>query len=260
MISPYAIYRPLNELSIVTEFGFGQGDIDVSRNNGLVKGSTDSDLWYGALSAFYKIRPAEGLPLSLTPSVAFIASRKEVDEYTESDGSFVESMRANTRQLRSAVEAAYVFTPAVGLIVTPFVELGLIHDFTDEINNDKSAFDIGGGVRLSDSATGLNAAIEGSYLAGRSDYSEYTLSGTVTYGFAIRDENGKPLGIVEPFLSSNVDEYGNHFIRGGLEYRFAEISVELILSRMMMQVDNDDADIRSDFDTSEIMINLSAPL
>ncbi|MCC9624081.1 autotransporter outer membrane beta-barrel domain-containing protein [Thalassospira sp. MA62] len=217
VVSPYAIFTPLQNLNIVAEAGYSQGDIDVTRDNDAVNGDTESTMWYGSLKAIYDYRPLEDSPLTLSPSVSFLASRKTIDRYQESDGTLVDQSRSNTRQLNPSLEAAYGFAFS-SLTMTPFVEAGLVHDFTDELNNDANAYNIGGGVRLSDSLTGFNAALEGSYLAGRSDYTEYTISGTVSYGFELRDLDGQPIGFVSPFLGSNTDEYGNQSMRGGLGF------------------------------------------
>ncbi len=257
VISPYAIYRPLQGLAIVAEFGFGQGDIDVTRNNDTVTGSTDSDLWYGSLTSTYTARPVETLPFSLTSSVAFVAARKTVEGYTESDGRFVEGTHVDTQQINPAIEVAYEFAPTGSLIVTPFFSTELIYDFTDTINDDKAAFNIGGGVRLSDRATGLNAALEANYLAGRSDYTEYTISGTLAYGFAISNDEGRPLGFVKPFFGSQLDEYGIYRLRGGFGYSFGDLNGELAMSHMVSEADDDNDNYR---DTSSIVLSLSMPL
>jgi len=254
--SPYVIYRPIENLTIAGEAGYGMGDIDVTRDNGAVSGNTDSDMWYAALTTSYRVRPIDTLPVSLTPSLAFIAARKTVDAYTESDGTANATTRSNTRQISPAIEAAYDFTPTQSLIISPFIETGLIHDFTDEINNDKTAFNIGGGVRLSDTITGLNAALEGNYLAGRADYTEYTIGGTVTYGFTLTGDDGRSLGIIKPFFASNLNEYGNQRIRTGFGFDTGRLSSELALSHML-SVANDDED--DDTDTSAIEIRMSMP-
>ena len=215
--SPYVIFSPLENLNIVTEAGYSQGDVDVTRNNYAVTGNTDSAMWYTSVKAIYAYRPMADTPLTLSPSVSLLAARKTIDSYTESDGTFVDSSRSNTRQFKPAIEAAYDFG-VNSLIVTPFVEAGMVHDFTDELNNDKTAFNLGGGVRLSDSLTGFNATLEGSYLAGRSDYTEYTIAGTVSYGFELRNLAGQPVGFVTPFFGSDVDEYGNQAMTGGLGF------------------------------------------
>eukprot|EP00003_Mantamonas_plastica_P025827 TRINITY_DN5143_c0_g1_i1.p1 TRINITY_DN5143_c0_g1~~TRINITY_DN5143_c0_g1_i1.p1 ORF type:complete len:579 (-),score=23.81 TRINITY_DN5143_c0_g1_i1:417-2153(-) len=201
VISPYAIYRPIANLNVVAEVGFGQGEIDVTRDNNSVQGDTDSVLWYAALRGSYRTTPIGELPFfSVTPSLGLIAARKTVDSYTESNGTTVASTRSNTRQINPSVEASYDLYPTRSLVITPFGEAGLVYDFTDEINNDATAFNIGGGLRLSDQATGLNAALEASYLAGRTEYKEYTIGGTVTYGFGLYDSEGRNLGIVKPFF------------------------------------------------------------
>jgi len=253
--SPYVIYRPMENLTITGEAGYGMGDIDVTRDNGAVSGNTESDMWYAALTTSYRVRPVETLPVSLTPSLAFLAARKTVDAYTESDGTANATTRSNTRQIKPAIEAAYDFTPTQSLIISPFIETGLIHDFTDEINNDKTAFNIGGGVRLSDTTTGLNAALEGNYLAGRADYTEYTIGGTVTYGFDLMGDDGRSLGIVTPFFASNLNEYGNQRIRTGLGFDSGPLTSELALSHMM-SIANDDED---NTDTSRLEIQISMP-
>jgi len=254
--SPYVIYRPLENLTITGEAGYGMGDIDVTRDNNAVSGTTESDMWYAAMTASYRVRPIETLSAaSLTPSLAFMAARKTVDGYTESDGTNNATNRSNTRQIKPAIEAAYDFTPTQSLIVTPFLETGLIYDFTDEINNDKTAFNIGGGVRLSDAMTGLNAALEGNYLAGRADYTEYTIGGTVTYGFAISDDQGRELGIVTPFFTSNLNEYGNQRMRTGFGFDTGQFTSQLALSHMMA-IANDNND---DTDTSAVEITMSMP-
>jgi outer membrane autotransporter protein len=253
--SPYVIYRPIENLTISGEAGYGMGDIDVTRDNGAVSGSTESDMWYAALTTSYRVRPIETLPVSLTPSLAFIAARKTVDAYRESDGTTNATTRSNTRQIRPAIEAAYDFTPTQSLTISPFLETGLIHDFTDEINNDKTAFNIGGGVRLSDRLTGLNAALEGNYLAGRADYTEYTIGGTVTYGFTLTGDDGRSLGIVTPFFASNLNEYGNQRIRTGFGFDTGPLTSELAFSHMMSIANDEDDDI----DTSRVEIRMSLP-
>ncbi|RCK29465.1 autotransporter outer membrane beta-barrel domain-containing protein [Thalassospira lucentensis] len=255
VVSPYAIYRPIANLNVVAEAGFGQGDIDTTRDSGAVQGNTESELWYAALRGSYRTTPISELPFfAITPSVGLIAARKTVDSYAESDGTAVGTTRSNTRQINPSVEASYDLFPTESLTITPFAETGVIYDFTDEINDDATAFNIGGGVRLSDQATGLNAALEASYLAGRTDYNEYTIGGTVTYGFALYDDDGRNLGIVKPFFASNLNEYGNQRIRTGLGFDSGPLTSELAVSHMMSVANDDD-----DTDTSSVELRISMP-
>ncbi|WP_297022755.1 autotransporter outer membrane beta-barrel domain-containing protein [Thalassospira sp.] len=237
VLSPYAIINPLENFNIVTEAGYSLGDIDVTRDNDGVRGSTESAMWYASVKGIYAYRPNDEMPLTLSPSVSLLAARKTIDSYVESDGTFVDSSRSNTRQIRPSVEVAYKFSFNT-LVVTPFVETGMVHDFTDELNDDTTAFDIGGGVRLSDSALGLNAALEGSYLAGRADYTEYTIAGTISYGFELRDLDGQPMGIVSPFLGSDVDEYGNQSMTGGFGFSAGAMQSRLSLAHNITDAGN----------------------
>ena len=240
--SPYVIFSPLENLNVVTEAGYSRGDIDVTRDNDAVTGNTDSAMWYASVKGIYAYRPMEDTPLTLRPSLSFLAARKTIESYTESDGTFVESTRSNIRQFKPSLEAAYDFG-FNSLTVTPFVETGLVYDFTDELNDDNTAFNIGGGVRMSDSESGFNAALEGSYLAGRSDYTEYTIAGTISYGFDLRTENGKSFGVMTPFFGSDVDEYGNQSMRGGLGFDVGPMSSRLSLAHDISR--NSDAESKA---------------
>ncbi len=258
LLATYAIYRPINGLMVVGELGYGQGSIDVTRDNDAVTGETDSDMWYAALTTSYKLYPNASIPLSLTPSVAFIAARKHVDGYTESDATQVASTRSDTQQINPSVEAAYSFYPKATLTLTPFIETGLIYDFTDALNDDKAAFNIGGGMRISDSATGLSAALEASYLAGRTDYTEYTIGATVAWSVDLQDDKGRSLGIFKPFFGGNRDEYGGQRLRTGIGFTRGGLSSEIALEHVM-SVANDEAidEDATGYEDSRIRLNLS---
>jgi len=254
VVSPYAIYSPMQDLTIIAEAGLGWGDIETAKNNNATTASTNSDMWYGAINAAYAIHPVEDRPLSLTSSVAFIVSRKSIDSYTDSDGALVASTHSNTRQVKAMIEAAYDVSMDGFWVVTPFVKTGLIYDFIDAVNGDKAAFSFGGGVRLSDDELGLNAALEGSLMAGRKDYSEYTLSGTVTYGVLLYDEAGKSYGVMKPFLSSNLNEYGHQNFRSGLSFSNDRFSSSLALEHAMSMMDEYEAP-----DSSRVYLSFSMP-
>lgn len=235
VVSPYAIYTPLENLHVVMEAGYGIGDIDVTRNNNAVNGTTESDLWYAALKTSYAYTPNPNLPLTLRPSIAFLASQKNIDAYRESDGTLVAAVRSNTRQLKPSLEASYDFNLRQ-VMLSPFVEGGLVHDFTDELNRDKTAIELGGGLRLFDQANGLNAALEGTYLAGRSDYSEYTLAGTLSYGFDLRNLMGMKRVQLAPYMGSNVNDLGNQAFTSGVNVNVGPLESSLSVSHNTSEV------------------------
>jgi hypothetical protein len=237
VLSPYAIYQPVSNFTIIAEAGYSQGDIDVTRNNGNSRASTNSDMWYASVTTAYDYRPTNDVPFSLRPKVTFLSARKIIEGYTETDGTIVDSSKANTRQVKPAIEGAYDIT-LNSTILTPFVETGLVYDFLDELNNDKTAISLGAGLRVYNSATGINAAIEGSYLAGRTNYQEYTLAGTITYGINLRDLEGTPLGIVTPFFATDIDEYGKQSLTSGVGYDTGPMRSRISLVHDISQVGN----------------------
>ena len=200
-LSPYAVYQPMDGVTLSAIVGYSFGDVDLSRDSS-VSGNTDSGMWFGSVSGAYLLRPSETLPLNITVNVSFLAARKTVDGYTESDGTQVGETISNTRRLKPGVEAAYIFD-AAGTTLQPFAKTDFIYDITDETNGDKTAFNLGGGLRIMSDATGLSGSIEGEQQFGTSDYSEYTIGGLIAYGFAVGSTDGSSLGIVSPYFKSN---------------------------------------------------------
>ncbi|WP_417837143.1 autotransporter outer membrane beta-barrel domain-containing protein [Thalassospira tepidiphila] len=200
--SPYVVYQPMDGVTLSTIVGYSLGDVELSRNSSIT-GSTDSDTWFGALNGAYGLRPSETLPLDVTLNVQFMAARKTVDGYRESDGTQVGNTVSNTRRLQPGVEVAYSFD-AADTTVQPFARTDFIYDMVDEINGDKTAYNLGGGLRIISNSTGLSGSIEGERQFGTDDYSEYTVGGLVAYAFAVSSEDGQSLGIVAPYVKSNI--------------------------------------------------------
>ena len=125
--------------------GLGRGDVDQTQAG--ASGDTKSSMWFLALRGSYKVQPIAGTPLDVTGRVSLLAGRKTVDAFALSDGTAVGESTANTRRLKPGVELAYTFDTA-GAKVQPFVNADLIYDFKDEVNGDKQAFELGGGLRI----------------------------------------------------------------------------------------------------------------
>lgn len=198
-LTPYAVYQPTEALKFSVLTGYSGGDLDQNRNSASVTSDTKTAMWFVGMNASYTVRPSEDLPLDLTAKLGLLASHKVVDAYTESDGTAVDKATSNTRQILPGVEVAYTLD-AGGTRFQPYANIDVVHDLKDTVNDDANAYDVGGGVRIGDAATGISGAIEAKTQLGRDDYTETTLSGMIAYGLEI--ENA-PFGadLAQPFLS-----------------------------------------------------------
>ncbi|WP_135076888.1 autotransporter outer membrane beta-barrel domain-containing protein [Terasakiella sp. SH-1] len=210
-LSPYAMYQPTPETTLSMVAGYTIGDID--RTRGTVTGKTDSKMWFASLSGAYKARPNKALPLDLTAKASFLAAHKTVDAFVESDNTDVAKSISNTRQFKPGVEAAYTFD-IEGKAIQPYAKADYIYDATDATNGDSGAYNIGGGVRIASSATGLSGSLEGEKQYGRSDYSEHSFSGLIAYSFTVDHNDGQQAGIAEPYIKTNFTNDAQTFATG----------------------------------------------
>ena len=180
--TPYAVFKPTENIKLSAMAGYAIGDIDQTRASASITSTTDSKMWFGAFNASYQYQPKPDMPLELTAQVGLLATHKTVDAYSESDGSAVAKATSNTRQIKPGIEASYNFN-IDDKTLQPFVKADFIYDLKDPVNNDSNAFDFGGGVRIGSEVTGFSGSLEGQTQLGRSDYEEYSVSGMVAYGF-----------------------------------------------------------------------------
>lgn len=215
--SPYVMYEPVDGALISLIAGYSFGDVDRKRVNSTVTGKTDSGLWYTALEGEYRMQPSDSIPLELTARLGYLLSRKTLDAFTESDGTRVDKASVDTSQIKPGVEVAYSFN-AQGTILQPFAKVDYIHDFVDEINNDSNALNLGGGLRVMSGETGLSGVIEGERQFARDHYSEFTIKGLLAYNFALNGDDGNQLGILAPYVKSNLDADGGQVFGSGLKF------------------------------------------
>lgn len=209
-LSPYVMYQPMQDVTLSMVAGYSMGDVD--RTRGTVTGKTDSSMWFAGLNGSYKVRPVEKMPLDLTAKVGFLISQKTIDAFDESDSTRVEKSISNTRQLKPGIEAAYAFDMD-GTSIQPFAKTDYLHDFKNETNGDSGAFNVGGGVRVASSTTGISGSLEGEKQYGRSDYTEHTISGMVAYSFAIGGHADKT-AFAEPYVKTNFTKDGQVYGTG----------------------------------------------
>ena len=219
-LSPYVMYEPVDGALISLVAGYSFGDVDRKRNS-TVTGSTDSDLWYTALSGEYRMQPADSIPLELTAKFGYLMSQKTLDAFTESDGTRVGKSTADTSQIKPGIEAAYSLN-AKGTTMQPFVKADYIHDFVDEINGDSNALNFGAGLRILGGETGFSGVIEGERQFFRDDYSEYTIKGLLAYNFGLSGDDGNRMGTLAPYVKSNLSVDGGQFFGTGLKFTSAD--------------------------------------
>ena len=215
-VSPYAMYQPMDNVTLSAIAGYSFGDVDRTRDT-TVTGNTDSGMWFASLNGSYKYTPSQDMPLDLTAKMAVLISRKTVDAFTESDGTAVAKSTSDTRQIKPGIEAAYSFD-AQGTTLQPFAKADYVHDFTDETNGDKGAFNLGGGLRIASGETGLSGSIEGERQVGRDDYKEYTVSGLIAYNFGVGGDGTSKLGIASPYIKSNFNPDSGQMFGTGLKF------------------------------------------
>jgi len=212
-LSPYVIYRPSDMLTFSAIAGYAFGDVARSHNS-TVTGNTDSQTWYLQVDVRQTFQPVADSPLRVTGGLGALTSRNTLDAYTESDGNRVEDSVVYTVQLKPNAELTYSFQISESSL-TPYVKAGYIHDFTDPINGDAGAFDLGGGLRFASGGTGLSGSIEGSRMVGRDDYHEYTLSGLVAYGFSFTGRDGNFAGTATPYVGTSLSDSGTPAFSAG---------------------------------------------
>lgn len=211
--TPYAVYRPDDALKFSAMAGVAKSSIKQNRDGATVTSSTDAAMWYAAVNGSYSVQPLEDKPLALKARLNVLATHKVIDAYTESDTTVVGEATTNSRQIKPGVEAAYAFD-VDGKTVQPFLKADLVYDFKDTINGDRSAWDVGGGVRIGVPGTGLSGSLEGQSQVGRDDYREYTLSGMLAYGFALDGDDGSAARNLNFHVRSELGDLAQVFATG----------------------------------------------
>ena len=219
-VSPYAVYQPTDRATISLITGYSIGDIDRTRDTTAitsVTSDTESYMWFASVAGEYELQPLDDYPFDIKASVSFLASKKTIKSYAESDGTQVEKASSNTREVKPGLEMAYRID-AQGTTLQPFVNAHYIYDFKDNINGDDNAYNLGGGVRFSSGGKGIFGSIEGEKQLGRSNYHHYTFSGQIAYSFDIDGTDGGKLGIASPYVSTNFSQAGSNQI--GIGFKF----------------------------------------
>lgn len=212
-LTPYVVYTPTDRLKFSLLGGYSFGNLDQTRDNGTVTSETDSTMYYAGANASYTFNPKVDAPWEVKLNLGTSFSRKTVDAHTESDGTEIATSKSRTFQIRPGIETSYAVT-VQNLVVQPFAKVDYLYDMKDTINGDENAYDIGGGVRLGDQLLGLSGSIEAQAQAGRQDYSEYTISGAIAYGFSLSQLGFNAAGSLTPFVEAETQDETRGMVTG----------------------------------------------
>ena len=187
-VAPYAGYVINRYFTVDVSGGYTDSDTDMSRTSpisgSVITGQMDSSRWFvgGNLNAHYQVNR-----ISLLGRAGLLYATETQDAFTESDTTFNPERDIDLGQLRIGAQIAYRMGK-----VQPYVTGTFEYDFNREKivvgagqatpANDRSGFEVGGGVRfaLSDRVSG---GIEGSTHVGRDDFSSTSVSGNVRIKF-----------------------------------------------------------------------------
>ena len=187
-VAPYAGYVINRYFTVDVSGGYTDSDTDMTRTSPAsgspITGQMDSSRWFvgGNLNAHYRINR-----ISLLGRAGLLYATENQDAFTESDTTFNPERDIDLGQLRIGGQVAY----NIGK-VQPYLTGTYEYDFNREVvvvgagqatpANDRSGFEVGGGVRfaLSDRVSG---GIEGSTHVGRDDFSSTSVSGNVRIKF-----------------------------------------------------------------------------
>lgn len=187
-VAPYAGYVINRYFTVDVSGGYTDSDTDLSRTSpisgSVITGQMDSSRWFvgGNLNAHYQVKR-----ISLLGRAGLLYATETQDAFTESDTTFNPERDIDLGQLRIGAQIAYRMGK-----VQPYVTGTFEYDFNREKivvgagqaqpANDRSGFEVGGGVRfaLSDRVSG---GIEGSTHVGRDDFSSTSVSGNVRIKF-----------------------------------------------------------------------------
>lgn len=185
-IAPYAGYVLNRYLTVDVSGGYSFIDYDMDRTAGgtRVTGSTDSNRWFlgGNLNAYYAVNR-----VTLGGRVGYLYTKEAQDGFTESNGTVISDNDITIGQFRVGGTAGYQLGK-----VEPYVTGTYVYDVQHEKitvaagqaapKNDRSGFDVGGGIRfmLSDRVTG---GFEGTTHVGRDDFDSTSLTGNLRIKF-----------------------------------------------------------------------------
>ncbi|MGE0254832.1 MAG: autotransporter outer membrane beta-barrel domain-containing protein [Alphaproteobacteria bacterium] len=223
-LAPYAVWRISDILSADITLGGARGSIEQTRNRTTrqVDANTEATSMFGAAGLTARIRPGDG-PWLLTGRTSYLRSRKLIDSFTESDGTFVDDDEANTSQLRGGGDVAYEIA-VEGTRLVPHIGVEYVHDIMDEVNGDASAQVVQGGLRFFVDPVGLYGIVDVSSELGRDDFQDHTLRVMLVQRLALPGSGTA----ANPFVQT-ITQAGRRELAGGLQVTGGELPFDTTL-------------------------------
>jgi len=223
-LAPYAVWRISEILSADITLGGSRGHIEQTRNRTTrqVDANTDADSLFGAAGVTARVRPGDG-PWLLTGRVAYLRSRKLIDSFTESDGTFVDDDAANTSQAKGGADIAYELA-LDGARLVPHIGVEYVHDIMDEVNGDANAQVVQGGMRFFIDPLGLYGTVDVSSELGRDDFQDHTFRAMIVQRLTVPGTGTA----TNPFVQT-ITQAGRRELAGGLQVTGADLPFDATL-------------------------------
>jgi outer membrane autotransporter protein len=190
-LAPYFGWRPMPELTLDASVGVGSFEYSALRDDGTIGAQFDALRAFGSLNGTGAFLFGS---LRLTPTAGVLYFNEQQDGYTESSGVSVSEQTVSLGRLSSGMEIGYTLGQEyIGFGLEPYTRFAGEWDFVrpdaaaltsgETIRPGPYGANLAGGLNLFNDE-GLSGKFEGSLDSiGRADYENFTVQGSVRYGF-----------------------------------------------------------------------------
>ena len=187
---PYLRLSMDDHVSLWGAMGFGSGTLTNS-----VKDAEPSSVGVAVRMAVVGVQTAILSPTRHNPFSLTLKSDALFLRGSSGDSPAAAALHAETNRLRTVLESGYDYVFDDGAWVSPFVEVGLRHDAGAAETGVE--VEMGGGFRYTHPALGWTAELDAHGVLSRDsdDFSEWGVSGSLSYGPYARSESGPYLAL-----------------------------------------------------------------
>jgi len=190
-LAPYFGWRPMPALTLDGSVGVGSFEYNALRDDGTIGAQFDALRAFGSLNGTGAFRFGA---LRLSPTAGVLYLNEQQDGYTDSSGVSVSDQTVSLGRLSSGMEIGYTLGPQyIGFGLEPYTRFAGEWDFMqpdaaaltsgETLQYSPYGANLAGGLNLFN-GDGLTGKFEGSLDSiGRADYENFTVQGSVRYGF-----------------------------------------------------------------------------